>query len=43
MSDVEEAFLDLPILMAREYRMRALKPRDLQDLFEMCRNPNVAR
>lgn len=43
MNDIREMFLELPILMAGDYHLRALKPRDVQDLFLMCSDPDVAR
>ena len=43
MSDVQETFLDLPILIAGEFELRALKPRDVPALFEMCSNEKVAK
>ena len=43
MNEVEEAFLELPVLKAGEYKMRALKPKDVPNLFEMCGNANVAK
>ena len=43
MTDVQEMFRQLPILMVGGFRLRALEPRDAEGLHTMCSNPNVAR